>query len=283
MTPPDADPLELYRWAVQDPETHAAVLQVMYETLHDGREAHVLREDFAGTCADSVAWIVMGDERHAIAVDRDAATLAWAKRRAEPLLGDELDHLELHAADVMDVAPPRVRPADILSVLNFSVGYFHTRPALVRYLRHARSGLAEGGILVLNTLGGPGAQSPLVDRRRVEPTPRMEDEVAIPPFDYLWEHRSYDAVSDVLDCRIHFELDAPKDEEPHVLRDAFCYRFRLWGLAELREALLESGFSDAQVWRHTYDPALGDDGVFLGPVDALPDLGQWTAYVVAQV
>lgn len=275
------DVLELYRWAVQDPETHATVLQVIYETLREGREAAVLREDFAGTSAESVAWLALGEGRRAIAVDRDEATVAWAGRRARRLLGADAERLALVHADVMDVAPPRVAAADILSVLNFSICYFTERRALVRYLAHARRCLAPDGVMVVNTFGGPGAQTASIDRRRVEPAPRLACEAPIAPFDYVWEHRSYDAVTDVLDCRIHFELDDPEGGASRVVRDAFAYRFRLWGLAELCEAFRDAGFADARPWRHTYDPALGEDGVFLGPVDALADKPQWTAYVVA--
>ena len=53
------DRLELYRWAVQDPETHAVVLRTMYERLRPGRQPAILREDFAGTSAESVAWVML--------------------------------------------------------------------------------------------------------------------------------------------------------------------------------------------------------------------------------
>ncbi len=274
------DRLELYRWAVQDPETHATVLQVMYEHVRDGRSPTVLREDFAGTSAESVAWVALEEGRRAIAVDLDAPTLAWARARADRILGADAERVAFVHGDVMHVAPPQVPEADLIAVLNFSICYFTERPRLLAYLAHARRCLAPDGVLVLNTFGGPGAMEPSLDRRAVTPTPRLESEAAIAPFDYTWEHRSYDAVSGVLDCRIHF--DVPSPDGGRVLRDAFTYRFRLWGLAELREVLLEAGFADAQVWRHTWDPTQGEDGLFLGPVDTLPDTRQWLAYLVAQ-
>jgi len=55
----ELDTLELYRWAVQDPETHATVLRLMYERLHPGRTPMLLREDFAGTSAEAVAWLAL--------------------------------------------------------------------------------------------------------------------------------------------------------------------------------------------------------------------------------
>ena len=73
------DTLELYRWAVQDPETHAVLLCTIYERLRPGRHPVILREDFAGTAAESVAWVALEKGRRAIAVDLDGPTLEWAQ------------------------------------------------------------------------------------------------------------------------------------------------------------------------------------------------------------
>ena len=73
------------RILAQDPETHAIVLRTMYERLRPGREPLVLREDFAGTSADSVAWVALSRGRLAIAIDLDGPALEWAQRRAAHL------------------------------------------------------------------------------------------------------------------------------------------------------------------------------------------------------
>src|SRR5687767_6970524 len=104
------DILELYRWAVQDPETHAEVLRIMYESVHPGRSPTVLREDFAGTAAESVAWVALQEGRAAVAVDLDRETLRWARHRAERILGSEAECIEFIEGDVIAVAPPRARP-----------------------------------------------------------------------------------------------------------------------------------------------------------------------------
>jgi SAM-dependent methyltransferase len=278
------DALELYRWAVQDPETHATVLRLMFERLHPGHQPRVLREDFAGTSAEAVAWLALGAERQAVAVDRDAQTLAWARRRARRLLGPRAEQLRFVEADVMSVAPPVVPAADIVSVLNFSVLYLHDAAQLQTYLRHAWHCLASPGLLVLNLFGGRGALQPRIDTHRVTPRPRLMGEVAVPPFDYLWEQRAADPVTRRLDCRIHFRLPDPTGRSTGLQwRDAFRYDWRLWSLGELDAALREAGFSAVQVWRHTYDPTRGAQGVFLGAVDPadLEGLDLWTAYVVA--
>lgn len=275
------DLLAHYRWAVQSPDTHARLLELVYERVRGGRRPSVLREDFAGTSAEAVAWVALGDDRRAVAVDRDRDTLAWARRRAARLLGADLDRLSLIAADVMDIAPPAAPAADLVSVLNFSACYFVSREALVRYLAHARRCLATEGVLVLNLFGGGAAMRARVDRFEVRPDALEEADTLLAPFAYEWEQRAWDPVSQVLDCRIHFRVGAPSERTAREVRDAFQYRFRLWGLAEMREALRDAGFAEVQVWRHTWDPTRGEDGLFLGAVEAFDEPERWTAYVVA--
>lgn len=282
--PDGVDALALYRWAVQDPETHATVLRLMFERLHPGHQAVRLREDFAGTSAEAVAWLALAPGRQALAVDCDAPTVAWARQRAERILGARADQLQFVLGDVMGVAPPQVPAADIISVLNFSILYLREPASLQAYLRHARQCLAAPGLLVLNLFGGPGALRVHTDRHPVTPRPLLATEAALPPFEYLWEQHSVDVPTRRLDCRIHFRVPDPADpSRVHELRDAFRYDWRLWSLAELTVALREAGFDDVQVWRHTYDPARGANGVFLGPVapEAVERLDLWTAYIVA--
>lgn len=278
------DLLELYRWAVQAPETHATVLRLMFERLHPGHTPTVLREDFAGTSAEAVAWLALAPGRQAVAVDLDGPTLAWARRRAERLLGDCAAALQFVEADVVATAPPAVPAAHILSVLNFSILYLREPAQLQAYLQHAWHCLAPQGVLVLNLFGGPAAMKPRSDRHLITPQPRLPTEAAIPPFEYTWEQRHFDARTRHIDCRIHFRTANPAHPGRVLdLRDAFRYRWRLWTVAELTGALHAAGFQTVQVWRHTHDPAPGGAGVFLGAVDprVLDPLAHWTAYVVA--
>lgn len=278
--PIDAATLERYRWAVQDPERQAAVLAEIHRRRRDA-EARILREDFAGNAADSVAFVAQGSGRRAIAVDADAATIAHGQQRADRLLGRRASAIDWRCADVHAVGPPTVPAADLLSALNFSIGYLHDRKALLRYLCHARTTLAPGGVLVANLYGGPDALRAGTVRRRVEAGREPRQRLAIPPFDYLWETRAFDAVRGRIDCRIHFEWT---DSEGHRQRteDAFRYDWRLWSPPELIEALAEAGFRKPELWRHTARDTRNGVRVFLGPVRKLRDAPLWTAYVVAQ-
>jgi SAM-dependent methyltransferase len=278
------DTLELYRWAVQDPETHAEVLRIMYEDCNPGRRPSVLREDFAGTAADSVAWVALREGRYALAVDLDGPTIGWAKQRAARILGSRASDLEFIVADVMEVGPPQSPAADIITVLNYSIFYFRDRKTLGQYFIHAGRCLAPQGLLVLNLFGGAETMQPRTKKRPVAPAPRLPTEAAIPPFEYIWEQRSYDAASAGIDCRIHFNVPDPASPGGVCeVRDVFRYDWRLWPMEELIEELRLAGFDDVEVWRHTYDPSEGAAGLFLGPVplSELDSLDYWTAYVVA--
>ena len=127
---------------MQDPETHAIVLRTMYERLRPGRKPVILREDFAGTSAESVAWVILQHGRRAIAVDVDGPTLEWAQRRAVRLLGPLASEIAFVQGDVRGVGPPEV-PADIISVLNYSILYQREPEELLSYLRHASRGKVD--------------------------------------------------------------------------------------------------------------------------------------------
>lgn len=272
--------LELYRWSVQDPLTQARVLDRIHRlALPNAPAPTLLREDFAGNCADSVAWIALGAEREALAVDLDAAALEWGRQRARRLFGEGASmRLNATAADVLDVAPPKVAPAHVVAALNFSLFYFHTRDRLRAYLAHARACLdPRRGVLVANAFGGPGSLLGRRDTQRIADRAGHPGETAPPPFDYEWDQGACDAISGHAECRIHFHGLADGSSR----RDAFVYRWRLWTLPELQEVARDAGFSRVEVWRHTYDAARGAAGVFLGPVTQIAGLQTWVAYLVA--
>ena len=119
---------------------------------------------------------------------------------------------------------------------------FHRRADLVAYLRAARAGLRTGGVLVLNALGGSGAERALVERTRKRGS-SAPDGTWVKPFTYVWEQASFNAIDSRLLAWIHFE---PR-QGPRMLR-AFTYDWRMWTLPELRDAVLEAGFRDFGVW-----------------------------------
>ncbi len=267
--------LELYRWAVQDPITQARVLQLVWARTRPGHVPTLLREDFAGTAMDSIAWVALSEGREALAVEIDAPTVTWARARAHALLGARADRLMHVQGDVLRIGPPDVPAAHIVAALNYSIFTFVDRSVLREYFANARRGLQDDGVFVANAFGGPETMRAPVRRRLVAQRTGLPGETPPPPFDYEWEHGAYDAVTAVVDCRIHFVDAGPTRAR---VRDAFHYRYRMWSLPELVEIAREAGFRDAQVWQHTHD---AEAGVFLGPVTRLDAPDRWTAYLVA--
>ena len=269
--PPDLQ--ELYRWAVQDPRIQVTFLSLIYH--HGaGRWPRRLREDFAGNAADAVDWLAVGGEG-AIAVDIDATALRWGTRRARRILGARADRLRVVKADVRTVGPPRLPKADVVAALNFSALVLHERRDMFDYLRRVRDGLRAGGVFVMNVFGGPLGMRPWVRRRTIRRKALYAIEPAPPAFEYVWQQRSFDALTARLDCRLHFVLR--EGGRKRTLRNAFRYDWRVWTVPELRDLLREAGFRSSEVWQHRNR---GRGGVF-EPTARLEG-PNWVAYVVGR-
>lgn len=218
---------DLYEWCAQDPARDALLLR----SIHGGAPK-VLGEDFAGTGALSRTWVrVVGGL--AVAADRDAEPLARCKGVAGVMV---------RMANVMAVDDK----ADMIAVMNFSICEWHDRRSLVAYLKHARSRLRRGGVFVASVFGGE-------DAMRVG---RYRREVVTPcgTVTYEWEQRSADVTTGRIVCAMHFRMGRAA-----WMRDAFMYDWRLWSIAELREAMGDAGFAATEVYDHG-EHAIDADG-----------------------
>jgi len=248
----NADPHALYEIAVQQPQVIIGLIEEMFEQARD-REPVTLREDFCGTANLSALWVRSSDGRSAVAIDNDAAVLAWAdQHNRRPLVDRGAKRLRLLNRDVLAAS----HRADVVVSLNFSHFIYKTRDELLTYLRHARRCTRPGGVFLCDAFGGPESISPCLDRRRFS------------DFDYLWEQRSYDPLTNAIDCRIHFTF-----RNGTRLSNAFIYDWRMWTLPELREALLDVGFDDVGIYFES------EEG-FIADADAVDDAA-WVAYLVA--
>lgn len=235
---------DLYELCVQSPDDLVPFLAAIH-----GRSPRHLGEDFAGTAALSLRWAQAGPDRHAIAVDHDAATLG--RHPPHP-------RVQRVVRDVLSVADP----SDVIFVGNFSIGYLHTRGELLGYLTAAAERLARApnppGVFVCDTYGGesaflvgevhrdhwifdrptlPDALRPLVGRR----------------VRYTWEQRSADPTTGRVLNALHFRIVDADGQITHELADAFVYDWRLWSVPELRDAMLEAGFARTEVYARTAD------------------------------
>ncbi|GAB4188355.1 MAG: hypothetical protein Kow00105_02960 [Phycisphaeraceae bacterium] len=257
--------LALYRRAVQHPDAEAHFLKRVFRHYR-GEDAFLCREDFAGTTAVATSWVAMHPDHQAMAIEKHGPTARWAERHTTHLLGERASDLHIVQADVLELTSPRV---DVTCALNFSTFIYHDRASLKHYLRSARKGLKRDGVLVIDAYGGPGAMRVGTQTRRV---PESDEG---PGFMYHWEQRTFDPVTHLTECRIHFTVPGRGR-----IDSAFIYRWRLWTLPELIELMLEAGFSRAQAWCDTYRQTEGISDGRYRPVSKMPAREDWVAYVV---
>jgi hypothetical protein len=83
---------------------------------------------------------------------------------------------------------------------------------------------------------------------------------------YTWEQRDADPLTGMVTNAIHFRVSKGGVIEQEV-NDAFVYRWRLWSVPELRDAMLEAGFATTEVYAKVAD-AIDDEGnVYIQPAD----------------
>lgn len=255
-----ADRHKLYELSVQSPEDEVEMMQFFFGELRN-RKPGLMREDFCGTAALACEWAKSAPERTAVGLDNDAEVLDWGRENnLTRLVPADRSKVKLLEADVMDGHDTR---ADIVCAFNFSYWCFKTRELLTAYFRQARAGLAADGVFLMDCFGGSEAFTV------------MKEKTKLNGFTYVWDQASYDPISGDFTTHIHFHFpDGSK------MKRAFTYEWRLWTLPELRELLLEAGFSRVQVFWEGTD----DDGEGSGEYEATevgdPDPA-WIAYVAA--
>jgi len=257
-----ADRHLLYEASVQDPETE---LEFVAETFAElsGRPLRRIREDFCGTANTAAFWVGLHRENEAIGVDLDADTLEWGQaHHLARLTPEQQSRIRLIHADVNEVEAESV---DAILAMNFSYYLFTSRRTLCNYFKQARSGLVDDGILFLDAFGGYDAHRELEERTEYD------------DFTYVWDQASFDPITHAMTCQIHFEF--PDDSELHA---AFEYHWRLWTLPEIRELLLEAGFSRASIyWEGTDEESGEGDGVYTASENGDADAG-WICYLIAE-
>jgi SAM-dependent methyltransferase len=257
-----ADKYELYQRAVQSPEVDVAFLARIFRRER-GRDALHLREDFCGTGLVSAHWVRQGERHTAEGFDIDPDPVAWGLAhnvdggaRGEP---DAHERLALHLKDVRE---PGARAYDLRIALNFSYWVFKTRSELVEYFRAARESLVRDGVFVVDLYGGPDATEPMEETRRCR------------GFTYVWKQREFFPGTADYACDIVFRF---RDRSEMT---AFRYRWRLWSLTELRDALYDAGFARVDSYFEGTNSRGGGDGNFRRGVRG-ENCAAWLAYLAA--
>lgn len=264
--------LSLYESCVQNPELAVKLLRGIH-----GDSPRILAEDFCGTAALSRAWVRAIENSRAIAADIDPAPLKRAKAEIAKLRGRSREKargkslapsakaVRILRADVLTSVPLAKLRADVLFVGNFSIGEIHDRATLVRYLARSRERLLKGGVFVCDIYSGESAF-------RVGTTQREHILADGTRVKYTWEQRTADPFTAQVENALHFRV-FKGSELVRDLRDAFVYRWRLWSIPELRDAMFEAGFDRVDVYAQLPDAEDSEGNVYASPVDDPSELG----------
>jgi cyclopropane fatty-acyl-phospholipid synthase-like methyltransferase len=233
----------LYEASVQAVEHEIAFMRRIFRQ-HRGRDLLHFREDFCGTALMSAHWVKLNPQHRAIGVDIDPEPLDWGLRHHIHKLGTAGQRLQLVNASVLDCHRPLV---DAVGAYNFSYFLFKQRAQLRAYFASARKCLKKDGMLFLDAFGGLEAMQTAKDVREVtDAVDSFGRKLA--PFTYEWEHAHFDVLTHDITCHIHFVL-----ANGRRMNKAFTYHWRLWTLPEIKEILLEAGFSRAEIYTHGWD------------------------------
>lgn len=260
----------LYERSVQHVDSEIDFLDKWF-TKYRGRKASTLREDFCGTAAAACEWVRRRPTNVAAALDLHAPTLAWARRHNLSKLPEEArSRVHLFQRDVTDPGsePGLVRRVDIVEAMNFSWQVFHTRDALRNYFRSVHSSLVDDGVFFMDFYGGSDATVECTERRRIGG--------ARTGFTYVWDQHTYEPLSGMMQCYIHFEF-----RQGPAWRRAFSYYWRVWTLPEVRELLAEAGFRTVTVFWEGDDAKGSGNGIFR-PVTRGEACRAFISYITAQ-
>lgn len=166
--------------------------------------------------------------------------------------------------------------ADIVCAFNYSCCCLQSRSDLVSYFKLALNAISnKGGIFVMDLYGGTSSEHALKLRRRYE------------HFTYVWEQEDFNIISRTTKISLHFLLNNKQGS----LRHAFTYHWRLWTLPEIKDSLLEAGFSCVHFWIREMPDIRGEemeeydssDDVKYEEVCSFKQQDAWNAYIVGVV
>lgn len=258
------DKFALYLAAVQDPLSDVIRISKIYEDFF-GAKALTLREDFCGTFALSCCWAQSDANRSSLGIDIDRETIDYGlKNYWCNLSSDEQSRVEVWAKNAISQS----RPVDLAVAFNFSYCLLRERSTLLEYFQRVLNSLNEKGMLIVDVFGGSESEVTEIEEREID------DHEFISPFLYQFERKSFNPINRESHYGIHFIY--PDGTE---LIDAFTYHFRMWTITELRDLLLEAGFSQVLVYWEDFDEDGFGNGQFY-PTESEENTLHWNAYVV---
>lgn len=251
---------DFYERSVQNAEGEVSFMRSEFKRIY-GHSAFLFREDFCGTGAMSCNWVEQDKNCEAFAVDLDPEPIKMGQVRHFSKL-DKAEQKRVHylQKNVMTVRTP---PVDVVCAFNFSYFIFKSRKQMVQYFRAVRKSLKKQGIFFLDIFAGPESQTLTTDVKKLK------------NLTYYWECQHFNPFTHECTFAIHFRDAKGKKHE-----NVFTYNWRFWTMPEIRDILIEAGFSKTVVYWEGDDENGGGDGNFV-PAEDAENCDAWVSYIAA--
>lgn len=256
----DFDKYEYYEKSVQNPSNEVEFFNEKFKEIRK-RKPHNLREDFCGTGAITCEWVKQGEDHHAWGIDLDPEPIGYGKdHHFAKLSSKEQSRVRYIEGNVLTASTPKV---DIAFAFNFSYYIFKERKQLIDYFSKVREALVDDGVFFIDLFGGPDSQT------------LMTDVIEHDGFKYYWECQEFNPLNNHCRFAIHFKRKGEKKR-----KNVFVYNWRMWVMAELKEILLDAGFTKCiSYWEGEDDDGDGDGQFF--QTEEAENCDAWVTYIAA--
>jgi hypothetical protein len=162
--------------------------------------------------------------------------------------------------NVLKVKTPAI---DVVCAFNFSYFIFKSRKQMLQYFKSVRKSLNKQGVFFLDIFAGPESQKLVTDTKKLN------------GLTYYWECQHFNPFTHECTFAIHF-----KDAKGKKHNNVFTYDWRFWTMPELRDLLIEAGFSKTVVYWEGDDADGNGNGVFT-PAEDAENCDAWVSYIAA--
>lgn len=258
---PEFDKYFYYEGSVQNADGEVDFLNEKYQEIR-GKEALLLREDFCGTAAISCKWAAQSPKHQAWGVDLDPEPVEYGKKHhLSAISPDAQKRMKYLLEDVLNASTPKT---DVIFAFNFSYFIFKERAVLLNYFKSVYRDLKDDGVFFIDIFGGPDSQTV------------MTDVIEHDHWDYFWDCMEFNPMNNHCKFGIHIKR---KGEAKR--KEVFAYEWRLWSMAELKDILLEAGFSKTiGYWEEDDEDDESGNGVFY-PSEDEENCDAWVTYIGA--
>lgn len=250
------DKYSYYLRSVQSPKYDVEFFRDTYKEIRN-KWPKTLSEDFCGTFNICCEWVKLDSKFEAVGVDLDVEPIHYGQsHNFKDLHKNQQERIHILNKNVLDKNLPQV---DILAAMNFSYYLFKERKQLVKYFSNVHRRLNKKGIFIMDAFGGPACQC------------ANEEETEHKDFSYYWDQDSYDPLTNYAQFYIHFKRKGEKKREK-----VFSYDWRMWSLPELKDILVDAGFSKVHIYWED-----DNDGEFK-KIHKGEEVEAWVAYLISE-